>query len=86
MLAVSGIIFIASCKTVGRAAARYWTNKQIREFISGCEDKSTFLLGEANAKKYCDCAVDVVSDKYRNYEDLKKTSLTDVLKIAKDCK
>ena len=85
-LILAAIIITPSCKTIARAAAKYWTNKQIREFVGKCEDKSSLLLGSENAKKYCDCAVDVVAEKYRNYEDVKKASLTDVLKIARDCK
>lgn len=83
---ITAVLVAPSCKTIGRAAAKYWTNRQIREFVSGCEDKSAFLIGQENAKKYCDCAVDVVAEKYRNYDDVKKTSLADVLKIANDCK
>jgi len=86
ILILAAIIITPSCKTIARAAAKYWTNKQIREFVGKCEDKSSLLLGSENAKKYCDCAVDVVAEKYRNYEDVKKASLTDVLKIARDCK
>jgi hypothetical protein len=77
---------LSSCKTIARTALKYWTKKQVREFVSNCEDRSKNLLGEERAKKYCDCAVDVVAEKYRNYEDIKKTSLMDVLKIANDCK
>ena len=80
------LLVSTSCNTIARAAAKYWTNKQIREFIGKCEDKSSIILGSENAKKYWDCAVDVVAEKYRNYEDVKKASLTDVLKIARDCK
>jgi hypothetical protein len=80
------IVYTSSCKTIARAAARYWTNKQIKEFVGKCEDKSSLILGSENAKKYCDCAVDVVAEKYKNYEDVKKASLTDILKIAQDCK
>ncbi len=86
ILIISAVISSASCKTIGRAAARYWTNRQIKEFIGKCEDKSSIFLGSEKAKKYCDCAVDVVAEKYRSYEDVKNTSLTDVLKIAQDCK
>ena len=85
-LCMVALIYASSCKTIARAAARYWTNKQIREFVGKCEDNTSLFLGSENAKKYCDCAVDVVAEKYRNYEDLKNTTLTDVLKIAKDCK
>ncbi len=91
LFSTAGILLVSlfvstSCNTIARAAAKYWTNKQIREFIGKCEDKSSIILGSENAKKYCDCAVDVVAEKYRNYEDVKKASLTDVLKIARDCK
>ena len=85
-LIIAAVLIAPSCKTIARAAAKYWTNKQIREFVGKCEDKSSLLIGSENAKKYCDCAVDVVAEKYRNYEDVRKASLTDILKIAKDCK
>ena len=77
---------LSACKTVARAALKYGTKQQVREFVSKCEDKSKILLGEEKAKKYCDCAVDVVAEKYKNYDDIKKTSFMDVLKISNDCK
>ena len=80
------IINAVSCNSIARAAAKYWTNKQIREFVNKCEDKSSILLGSENAKKYCDCAVDIVAEKYRNYDDVKKASIADVLQAARDCK
>ncbi|MFN8248481.1 MAG: hypothetical protein U0T68_05965 [Ferruginibacter sp.] len=86
VIAIAALLAASSCKTIARAAARYWTKKQIKEFVGKCEDKSSLLLGSERAKKYCDCAVDVVAEKYRNYEDVKKASLTDILKIAQDCK
>ncbi len=85
-LLMAVVITSSSSNSIARAAAKYWTNKQIREFVNKCEDKSTILLGSENAKKYCDCAVDVVAEKYRNYEDVKNTSIADVLKVARDCK
>ena len=86
MLTIASVFIAQSCKTIARAAARYWTNRQIKEFVGKCEDRSSIILGSERAKKYCDCAVDVVAEKYKNYEDVKKASLTDVLKIANDCK
>lgn len=80
------ITTVTSCNSIARAAAKYWTNKQIREFVGKCEDKSEIILGTEKAKKYCDCAVDVVAEKYRNYEDVKNASITDILKAARDCK
>lgn len=77
---------LASCASLAKAAAKYWTKKQIKEFVTNCEEKSSRLIGEDKAKQYCDCAVDVVAEKYHNYDDVKKASIIEVLKIAKDCK
>lgn len=85
-LYIVAMVTAVSCNTIARAAAKYWTNRQIKEFVNNCEDKSAILLGSDRAKKYCDCAVDLVAEKYRNYEDVKKASITDVLKVARDCK
>ena len=70
LLVFASILFISiifmmnlsSCKTIARTALKYWTKKQVREFVSNCEDRSKNLLGEERAKKYCDCAVDVVAE------------------------
>lgn len=77
---------LLSCKMVMKGAARYWTKKQIKEFVSNCEQHSSKLLGEEKAQIYCDCAVDEVAEKYNNYEDVKKAGILEVLKIAKNCK
>lgn len=80
------LVSICSCATLTRAAAKYWTKKQVKEFVTNCEQKASRLIGEQKAKQYCDCAVDVVAEKYKNYDDVKNSSITEVLKIAKDCK
>ena len=85
-LAVILLTFMSSCASLARAAAKYWSKKQIKEFVNNCEQKSSRLIGEDKAAKYCDCAVDVVAEKYKNYEDVKNASIIEVLKIAKDCK
>lgn len=89
LLILSGIFIslgLISCKATARLALKYWTKKQVREFVSGCEDKTKSLLGEEKAKKYCDCAVDVVAEKYQDYQQIKNISILDILKIANDCK
>jgi hypothetical protein len=75
-----------SCKTIARTAAKYWTRKQIKEFVSNCETRTSQLLGSENAVKYCDCAVDVVAEKYRNYQDSKTISLNNLIDILNSCK
>jgi len=80
------IVPVSSCKTVARAAVKYWTKRQVKEFVKNCESKTARLMGEETAAKYCDCAVDVVAEKYRNYNDVKSISILDILEVARGCK
>lgn len=77
---------MSSCKMLAKGAAKYWTKKQVKEFVANCEDKSKRLLGQEKAAKFCDCAVDKVAENYKNYDEMKKASIVEVLKIAKGCK
>lgn len=86
LLAFSAIIVIASCKTVGRIAAKYWLNREIKEFVSNCEDRAGKLVGSERAHKYCDCAVDLVAEQYHNYQDAKKISLIELIDFVNKCK
>ncbi len=88
-LLLFSVAFLASaisCKTVGRIAAKYWLNREIKEFVSNCEDKAKVVVGKDNAHKYCDCAVDVVAEQYHNYQDAKKISLIELLEFVNKCK
>ncbi|MBI3135509.1 MAG: hypothetical protein HYZ14_12605 [Bacteroidetes bacterium] len=86
ILLLAVCLSLLSCKMVMKGAARYWTKKQIKEFVSDCETHSAKLLGEEKAHVFCDCAVDEVSEKYTNYDDVKKAGIIEVLKIARNCK
>ncbi len=77
---------IASCKTIARTAAKHWSKKQIKEFVNNCEEKSSKIVGTKNASKFCDCAVDQVAEKYKNYDDAKSVSITEIVKIANNCR
>lgn len=74
-----------ACKTMARTAARYWTKRQIKEFINNCEEKSSKLIGNEKAKYFCNCAVDVVAEQYQNYNETKTISTATLLNAAKDC-
>ena len=80
------LAFSLSCKTVARTAARYWTKRQINSFVHQCESKTGQLIGAENARKYCDCAVDVVAEKYREYKQTETLQLTDLLAIINGCR
>lgn len=77
---------LISCKMFLKGAAKYWTKNQIEEFVADCEKHSSKLMSEDKAKTYCDCAVDIVAEKYTNYDEMKSAGLVEVLKVAKDCK
>ena len=83
---VTIMILAFSCKAAGRLAAKYWLNREIREFVTNCEDKTAQLIGVDNARKYCDCAVDLVAEKYRDYKDAKSLSVLDILDFINKCK
>ncbi len=80
------VLGFSSCKLIGRTAAKYWTKSQIKQFVSSCETNASRLMSEEKAKNYCDCAIDIVAEKYNNFEDVKKASIREILVIAKDCK
>jgi hypothetical protein len=80
------LITIVSCKTVGRIAAKYWLKKEIKEFVSKCEDKVSLVLGSEKANKYCDCSVDLVAEQYHNYQDAKNISVTEIIEFINKCK
>ncbi|MFT4600552.1 MAG: hypothetical protein ACI857_000726 [Arenicella sp.] len=82
-LIVTGLF---SCKMLAKGAAKWWTKKQIAEFVENCESKSGMLMSDEKAKKYCNCAVDKVAEEYHDFNDVKKKGILTVLKIAKGCK
>ncbi len=86
LVVLLSVVTFSGCKLFGRAAAKYWTKQQISEFIANCEKNANRITDAESAKNYCDCAVDVVAEKYQNYEDVKKAALKDVLRVAKDCR
>ena len=85
LLVCSCLIMLGSCKALARTAAKYWTRKQIKEFVNNCETKAAKIIGEEKAKHYCDCAVDVAAEKYKNYDDIKDVSALELIKLARDC-
>lgn len=80
------MLSLISCKAAMKGAARYWTKQQIKEFVANCQTHASKLMSNEKAVQYCDCAVNVVSEKYQNYEEAKSAGIIEVLKIAKDCK
>lgn len=80
------LVTIVSCKTVGRIAARYWLKREIKEFVSNCENMAGKIIGSEKANKYCDCSVDLVAEKYQNYQDAKNLSVFEIIDFINKCK
>jgi hypothetical protein len=80
------VIMFISCKTAGRIAARYWLKREIKEFVSNCENMAAKVIGAEKANKYCDCSVDLVAEQYHNYQDAKDLSLTEIISFINKCK
>ena len=80
------IISVVSCKTAGRIAARYWLKREIKEFVSNCEDKAGLVIGGEKAHRYCDCSVDLVAEQYHNYQDAKRISVMEIIEFINKCK
>jgi len=76
---------LSGCKAMARAAAKYWTKKQIKEFLTNCESSAIGKFGESKGKDFCGCAVDVVSEQYQNYDEVKNVNFAKILLAAKDC-
>lgn len=77
---------IISCKTAGRIAARYWLKREIKEFVSNCENMAGKVIGSEKANKYCDCSVDLVAEQYQNYQDAKNLSVMEIISFINKCK
>lgn len=84
-LAIVTILALGNCKAMARAAAKYWTKKQIKEFITNCENSAIGKLGESKGKDFCGCAVDVMAEQYHNYDDAKNINFAQVIIAAKEC-
>jgi hypothetical protein len=80
------VALVTSCKMLAKGALKYWTKQQVQEFTSKCEQQASLLASEEKAKEFCSCAVHVVAKEYKNYDDVKNTSIRELLKVAKDCK
>jgi hypothetical protein len=53
--------------------------------MGNCQEKTSNLIGDEKAKRFCNCAVDVVAEQYQNYNETKTISAATLLNAAKDC-
>jgi hypothetical protein len=56
-----------------------WTEDEKAEFILGCEN-------EGAERKYCECFMKNVMEKFPRYEDSYDISFEEAVELSKDCK
>lgn len=83
---VALIMGFSGCKTLAKGAAKWWTKKQVKEFVENCEEKTARLYGAEKAEKFCNCAVDKVAEEYKDFDQVKEKGILTVLKIASGCR
>ena len=80
------VFFILSCGVFKKAALKYWTKSQVKEFISNCEANAKKIMTEEKAVSFCDCAANTVAKEYHDYAEMKKLPIKAIFKMAEDCR
>lgn len=77
-------VSLPSCKAIARAAGKRWARKKRKEWLQKCNDSALGRFGE-RGKDFCDCALDVVMEKYPDAEDGLALTFFEIIKTTKDC-
>lgn len=75
---------MTSCKALAKSAAKRWAKKKRKEFLTKCNESNAVKL-ISDSEGFCDCALDVVMEKYPEAEEGLALSIADVIKMTKDC-
>ncbi|MFZ5554052.1 MAG: hypothetical protein ACOZCO_13130 [Bacteroidota bacterium] len=73
------------CKNMAKAAAKYWTKKQIKKFKAKCNESAIAKWNKEKGEQFCDCATDIIMEKYKNYDEAEKLDFTAIIVAAKSC-
>jgi hypothetical protein len=76
---------LVECRSMAKAAARYWTKKQINEFKHTCTEGVKANKTVGNGSEFCDCASENLMEKYHNYDEAKTLSIEQIIKEQKEC-
>lgn len=75
---------MTSCKALAKSAAKRWAKKKRKEFLVKCNESNAVKF-ISDSEGFCDCALDVVMEKYPDAKDGLALSIVDVVKMTKDC-
>ncbi|MBC8048024.1 MAG: hypothetical protein H7Y00_14600 [Fimbriimonadaceae bacterium] len=84
LLIVFAIIGIfTSCSSGGKKSS--WKESDKNDFSVECVSGATASMGEEDAKKYCDCMLTKIMDKYPKAEEVGSINMDEMTKMAEDC-
>lgn len=87
ILLLSSVVFFnhLACKNMAKTAVKHWTKKQIKKFRNHCTEKTTDKFGAVKAKSFCNCATNIIMEKYPKADDAMYLNLLDIISTAKKC-
>jgi hypothetical protein len=84
ILAIAGTTSLFGCKALAKKAAKRWAKKKRTEFLTKCNDSNAVKF-MSDSEGFCDCALDIVMDKYPDPEEGLALKVVEVIKMTKDC-
>ncbi len=84
IIALAGTTSLVGCKALAKKAAKRWAKKKRVEFLTKCNDSGAVKL-MSDSEEFCDCALNLVMEKYPDPEDGLALKIVEVVKMAKDC-
>ena len=65
--------------------SRRWASEDQEEFRKSCFENAKTGIGEAKARKYCDCMLEKVMKRYPDVNDTEKMTMGETVELAKEC-
>ena len=62
-----------------------WDMKDQNDFIENCVENAKTGIGEAKARKYCDCMLEKVMKRYPDVNDTEEMTMGETVELAKEC-
>ncbi len=84
VIAIIGSLSLFGCKALAKKAAKRWAKKKRVEFLGKCNDSNAVKF-MSDSEEFCDCALDLVMEKYPDPEEGLALKIVEVIKMAKDC-
>ena len=81
----SGLIILALTVLTGCNEGKGWSEGNKQAFIKSCITDNRSAVGEKQVNEYCDCMQKKVQEKYPDYRDADKLTMSQNLEITNAC-